>query len=780
MEPDVIRLYSSSPPPMEDAEEEDEDEFGDFGAFSTVSSSVSFGELDASGHASFNQMHALDATSPPELPNGLATVPVTCREAKANGVVPGSHPALVRSHNWSDVKRPPDSDVTGGEIITNGFTASDVKPGPQTFVRSNVSNSRESEFADFAAFSDAGGQLGAMHSPGHGDCVHQGCVSEDADGTRPDSEATPLPASGDMQPDAKRRDADFAHDTVTTCTNQSFDSTGDQADGGACVDGVHNDCIRLDGVDDTCVEGNCLDGVDNLSDNAVGVESVRNDGSCLDGVCIDGPRFEVVCVEGARVCVDGVSSPVAGNGDSLLSDGRTSETETETSLGRPLSTDALEEYGDVSTTGSAPSPLPLQEENATPADHSQLDEDEEFGDFGDAGSFGEPAFTDFNHQEACLLQTHDEFGDFNVPTLDANDKGGASFAHFSAASEAGWNAFEEAEHSAQVTEAELTTGESWAAFSSEDDSPPAGATDEAWYQAETSTMDQDNSKQVEALWSRVEKLLEMSFPQATGPSPAVEEQVVSLKTLVEARSDVSSTLHGGVWLQLQDIHEAVGLRHQWGGSYCNKTLLGCLGIDTRNILFTGQKKQPLIVPVYAASLGMLEPTKEPVKPISAAEIIASIAQAPAAAPDSKSCPSDAVQEVLPPVQFDWSSSGLTNPLDASGGSFLLNLDFFGPVDDSGSSCSPAIPGVDPELVELTTAKMDSSGAGSRVVDAFARLMSTVDKTSTSTRKPRKDEKLSSEAAEVICGLPDLSFMQAKVLMFPATLTPLACQATPPD
>lgn len=96
--------------------------------------------------------------------------------------------------------------------------------------------------------------------------------------------------------------------------------------------------------------------------------------------------------------------------------------------------------------------------------------------------------------------------------------------------------------------------------------------------------------------------------------------------------------------------------------------------------------------------GMLEPTKEPVKPVSAAEMIASIAQTPAAAPEKSSCPSDAVQvgpqrtkhtllnsywdhdntssvcvykpplsllqqEALPPVQFDWSSSGLTNPLD---------------------------------------------------------------------------------------------------------------------
>lgn len=141
--------------------------------------------------------------------------------------------------------------------------------------------------------------------------------------------------------------------------------------------------------------------------------------------------------------------------------------------------------------------------------------------------------------------------------------------------------------------------------------------------------------------------------------------------------------------------------------------------------------------------------------------------------------------------------------EASGGSSLLNLDFFGPVDESPSSSTTSIPGqlrskvtvygqgsrcittpplavfsffnfffpllrlicawsaltfssavvcvfnsvcacasvhttcvcvgVDPELYELTQAKLDVSGGSSRVVDAFARLMSTVEKTNTSTR-----------------------------------------------
>ena len=39
-----------------------------------------------------------------------------------------------------------------------------------------------------------------------------------------------------------------------------------------------------------------------------------------------------------------------------------------------------------------------------------------------------------------------------------------------------------------------------------------------------------------------------------------------------------------VWSQLRDVHNAFGLKHQWGGSHSNKMLLCSLGIDTRNIV----------------------------------------------------------------------------------------------------------------------------------------------------------------------------------------------------
>ncbi|XP_034543676.1 aftiphilin a isoform X2 [Notolabrus celidotus] len=863
MEPDVIRIYSSSPPPMEDGAEEDDAEFGDFGTFSGVPNSISFSEFDTP--TTFNQTQALNATSPPEILNNRGVVGFSHSSSngthtpnnelsKANGVVPpghlGSSPSertemkkvLASSLDLSAGSEPVDCNGGGTEVevLTNGFAPLDTQgsPSSQNSVHSHTKGTStgdngcvpvqtsEDDFADFAAFSNAEGHLGQTANedldiptgdswPAESACPEEHCNI--AQGTTSEDDVRDTNRTG-----------------PNTCGSDSLSVPAEAADGSCDTDRVSH-----------------TDADSHQRDVAFASEAVcTNEPLHLNGVDVaDGEdsKDAAVCSEN-DLSPDAAADAEAGQSDEKGSGNETeTETETETSFGRPLSTDALEEYADMSTTGSVPSP-PLQGETTTPADHSQLvedDMDEDFGDFGDAGSFSGQGFADFEQldvqpepsrlqssapeQEAANAKEEDDFGDFNSPKFHTAEKeaedGGTfadfpvsdSFGNFSSAAEgaaaddgagAGWSAFGE-----QQQQAEEAEGESWAAFSTEQSvRGPADCKEEEreekeeeeeedeWHESEAPAGSEDASgtdRQTALLSSRLEKLFQSSFPPtAAVPVPMMEEDVVvsSLKDLLEppegrpqpgAKEEETETAPGnslvrcGVWSQLQDIHEAIGLRYQWGGSHCNKALLCCLGIDTRNILFTGQKKQPVIVPMYAASLGMLEPTKEPVKPVSAAEMIASIAQAPPAAPEKpSSCPPDTQQEALPPVQFDWSSSGLTNPLDASGGSSLLNLDFFGPVEDSGSTSSTSIPGVDPELYELTTAKLDPGSSGSRVADAFARLMSTMEKTSTSTRKPRREENLSEEASKVISGLPDLSFMQAKVLMFPATLTPLSSAATP--
>uniref|UniRef100_A0A8C2IKR6 Aftiphilin a n=1 Tax=Cyprinus carpio TaxID=7962 RepID=A0A8C2IKR6_CYPCA len=785
MEPDVIRMYSSSPPPMEDGIEEEDDEFSDF---TGVPNSASFSEFDTP--TTFNQSQALNATSPPELLSNGRIVGLSAQPAgstKANGVTPGSgqtgtpngrtvsveelkkfteHQARITSLEFATGSRT-DSDAIDcngtAEVLTNGFASLDQDGSPPTPHKTNEFDVSTDDFADFSAFSNAEHN---QPSDTDWDDLNQGYRPPQNDVS--DSVEVQGASLGDDSRDSRITRFGFPSENSESLSNGDW--------------GFH--------------DGSDLDQRELEADTTEVVSTVQP--LALNGVTFSETGDNRVSPDSNEDKSSGEQSDEKGSENETLE----TETETETSFGRPLSTDALEEFGDFSTTGSVPSP-PLQEDTATPADHSQLAEDDDedfgdFGDFGDASSFSATGFADFEQQgvsqtepapSAPVEAEEDEFGDFDTSkepsktalageeaTPFADFPGSDSFADFSSAQvgdagdNEGWQAFSEPDQS-------QNGGESWATFGQEQDAAGSEKSGDDWHESQPVTSPPTAAEERKSSTVGLDSLkylfdgLYFLFLLCPILFFIFETLSVSSCGFCRALQDV--------WQQLQDIHNAYGLRYQWGGSHTNKALLCSLGIDTRNILFTGHKKQPVIVPMYAASLGMLEPTKEPVKPVSAAEMIASIAQSPSVATELNTCPPDTAQESLPPVQFDWSSSGLTNPLDASGGSSLLNLDFFGPVDESPSGPATSIPGVDPELYELTQAKLDVSGGSSRVVDAFARLMSTVEKTSTSTRKPvQKEENLSEEARRVIEGLPDLSFMQAKVLMFPSTLTPLLPSSSP--
>lgn len=498
----MIRMYSSSPPPMEDGAEEDDDEFGDFGTFSAVPNSISFTEFDTP--TTFNQTQALSATSPPELINNRGVMGFNHSSSngthstnnelfKANGHV-GSGPSertdvkkvLSSSLDFS-VSEPADCNGGDTEVLTNGFATFDIQGNPfsQNSVHTRIKEtSTEDDFADFAAFSNAEGHLCQtanedLDNPTEGSClaeVHcnteQGTTSED-----------------DV------RDTNRTGPNTSDCESISVPA---EAPGGSCNTdrGSHTDSQQ------------------------------RDVASTSEAVCTNKPlTLNGLCVADRDNSKDGKLSPdtEVEQLDEKGSENET-ETETETSFGRPLSTDALEEYGDISTTGSAPSP-PLQGEMATPADHSQLveddDDDEDFGDFGDAGSFSGHGFADFEQLQSSLENSapaqeaanteDDDFGNFNSPKFHSSgikgEDGGEfadfpvsdSFGNFSSAVEgadgkvdAGWSAFGE------QPQAE---GESWAAFSIEQSvAPPADGREEEeeeeeeWQESEAPAVGEESSR----------------------------------------------------------------------------------------------------------------------------------------------------------------------------------------------------------------------------------------------------------------------------------------------
>ncbi|XP_042329913.1 aftiphilin isoform X2 [Sceloporus undulatus] len=850
MEPDIIRMYSSSPPPLDNgADEEEEEEFGDFGGFSGAgSTSVGFDftsdysgsteehktsyNSDYSGKVdniiAFTTVHYTnDKEGITEFPSSVKGLSDShkekceCRDLNTScDVIPAEvkrtakpespYPEIIRT----DMKVPSQVqqvDSCNGErqpcseVLTNGFVTPDTANSQGVEDLDSISDSKglrtisthstelsldsiastAEDFADFATFSNKqttqveetgnkicknanereilsvqenniinrAGERKSMkeEATSDGSCEYEGetltegeqrCISKInlviTDDLKAEEDCTALEhnIASSLQTNVN------STGTTTACEERREPNTGNSKDhilwtsDTACtlMLNVSRDqsLSSLPTKEKVCVPEIVKNGESGKGHTSY--SSLREDDFGDFGTVSNGSH---VFVDGAQTSAHQEHFQIPNENISKLSSecgnrGNAHQQSTKIAPSPPneISSTVLEDCNTADAVSNMKVQSPVELENG---------DDSEFGDFGSV---------------AKKFPDSDDFSDFSSAGCDQGTE---------------WNAF-----AAEQKESCL-----WAAFEDEQEveshsgkdgwpSHRTGSTSDAEHSVSQMTdnvsatsLHGSGSGQLQefptsartVLLNRLERIFEACFPSV--PVPDMEEEIAPLNLLLEVgnkpgRIEEASSEREllGVWAELQDIHDAYGLKYQWGGSHSNKKLLCSLGIDTRNILFTGNKKQPFIVPMYAAGLGMLEPTKEPLKPISAAEKIASIGQTPPVSPEMNMCTPDQFQESLPPVQFDWSSSGLTNPLD----------------------------GVDPELYELTTSKLETSNTTSKVTDAFAKLMSTVEKASSSAKKPKKEEQLSEEAAKVISSLPDLSFMHAKVLMFPATLTPsTSCQ-----
>uniref|UniRef100_A0A1I8HBU8 Clathrin_bdg domain-containing protein n=1 Tax=Macrostomum lignano TaxID=282301 RepID=A0A1I8HBU8_9PLAT len=209
-------------------------------------------------------------------------------------------------------------------------------------------------------------------------------------------------------------------------------------------------------------------------------------------------------------------------------------------------------------------------------------------------------------------------------------------------------------------------------------------------------------------------------------------QLEDVKAIVsQAASSHPTTTN--VWSNLMDLENSPTVKYQWSQSVFYEESLKALHIDVRNLLNSRKHAYQ----IFAGQLGLLEPT--PVTPAASggndeaatgpAAAAATSAGVTGEAPAEPSDPSGATSAGGPELQFDWNSSGLTNPLDKLEAEFL---------DNGGGGSATGRP--DKKLSSLISAAQPSA--------------------------PVPAAALSDRARKFIKRLPDLSYMRAKVLMFP--------------
>nr|XP_046194397.1 aftiphilin-like isoform X2 [Oncorhynchus gorbuscha] len=818
MEQEVMHIYSSSPPPLDDESggEEDDDEFGDFSGGVAMSSNqpcpsttdpasptpsaVSFSVSNSSSFSGTThsngiskQFRAADDLKKPWAPVVDQSQSANTGTSEVGRVRPGL-----------EVKGQPCHCDLPDLPLTNGF----VKRNHQGTMSAGLvpaglgSPSQEQGFADFSAFAEPEMEL----EPWCCGFTHTHSTEHRKDGRMEETNLTNgFCNAHSVQKDMEQRARIEPGGPDSQCLAQQEDRDCTGVQQHCELRGHPQDSGLLAPIEVLCARG------EGLGEPGERAPSINRDSMLTQDPELGGRRVEEE--EDKESETEDSVSPLPTTVSGSVS-------EEFASSGEAVSSDALEEFGNFGETVFTPSSIGEEEKEKEEAQRSDLreetetkmveeeDEEEDFGIFRDAGSFpSQEDFADFNQSES---RTQEGFVDFEQdysedpgPTQACGEEVGHgdlplsdSFADFHSAPlegqgerEEGWGAYGD--------QRGLSEGETWAEFGEED---RARRTEEAeekkWGERCQGGAAVRRDSLQDSLSIRLQRVLQTSFPAVAvpeldqereetdveGEETAVEEEetaveeeetaveeeetaveeeetgveeevedsgdevlnVLSLRALLETldtqpekeeTKGLNHTTHWvprGAWRQPQDLHDAVGLGFQWGGSHSNRALLRCLGMDTRNMLFTGQRKQPVIVPVFAASLGMLEPTKEPLRPASTAEKTAATAQALPGSQETTTTSS--IQGAPQPwSQFDWSSSGLgINRQDEL---------------DSDTSSRPA--------------------------DTLNHLMSTMENTTTSARKPHRDEEdqLSEKAARVICGLADLSFMKAKVLMFPITLTP---------
>ncbi|CAH0550027.1 unnamed protein product [Brassicogethes aeneus] len=241
--------------------------------------------------------------------------------------------------------------------------------------------------------------------------------------------------------------------------------------------------------------------------------------------------------------------------------------------------------------------------------------EDEFGDFE----------CNFKNEEPQSQKTYDDFGNFEAPKITEEEDFDDDFGDFATASTS----------KKEETEFGDFPNENFGNFANFEETDFSSVT--------MLTLEREN------VLEKCELILKEMFPDF--------EKNPDTDLLID-----EITKDDAVFEEIKDLTETNALEYQWSKSTSQKVLLKSLNIDTRNILH-GSAWNPSM-PRFAANLGSTP--LEPIKP----EVIRQPATKPVEVnlatpgPAASAATAPATLEI-PSAQFDWTGSGLINPLDSA-------------------------------------------------------------------------------------------------------------------
>ncbi|XP_020494688.2 aftiphilin isoform X3 [Labrus bergylta] len=659
MEPHIMPLYSSSPPPLDDDDGEagsEEDEFGDFGGFSLGASCSPPGFVDSSGPPSSLRYSFPSMKPATHQPHCSCSRPVGQSQPTFTGTSGSS-----KGHNNTEEQN---CDAKSPLHLTNGYSERDHNSAASAV--DAFSPREETGFADFTVFTEQAAHpwcCGFTPLVGIDEKNFSNSLAEKI--CDPDKEVImeSEPRSY-CKSKAKENICTFQHceKRDAACVQSSQDQQQPQEAAAAALDFPSEQPLSgeedIGDPGDQETRGMQKDGesgkdgedqekrIHTVTETFSGCESA-SDVSLYDDWSFEGPSVDL------EPNVSSLGSPEEQTDWDQTDDEEELENFQHSDPFVNNNTADLRE----SITGKGSyyfNQSATQETSAT--SHSGSHSENKCADFKDSGfehrrDQGRVQTADAGLQILGNLPPSDSFADFcSAPTLEAGEEA--------------WADFKNPEEGTILSRSQEKVNTLEFDGSIEEEQGREGQNGET----------RRNSCQ-KSLSGRVQQLLLASFPEMEVPAVEGEVEVLGLGALLHSpESEEEETqphcsrsqwTQGGMWWQHPDLHSAVGLQFQWGGSHTNTTLLRCLGVDTRNIVYMGMKKRPVAVPAFASSLGMLEPTKDSAPAVcSPGHMVVTTRTSPG--PRITSHPStDSVLEELPSSQLDWSRRGLSSSQDGT-------------------------------------------------------------------------------------------------------------------
>ncbi|KAL7631729.1 UNVERIFIED_CONTAM: hypothetical protein RMT77_017956 [Armadillidium vulgare] len=219
-----------------------------------------------------------------------------------------------------------------------------------------------------------------------------------------------------------------------------------------------------------------------------------------------------------------------------------------------------------------------------------------------------------------------------------------------------------------------------------------------------------------------------------------------------------------IWFHATNVESCSALQFSWTNSRINKLYLSSLNVDTRNILLGHRSKWISTIPIFAQALSFspLTPLKPSTNSVSwnieesSVNVQPNIPYRPGEDALKNSSAKDVqVSDIknIPPAKFDWNSSGLTNPLNMPEKELIFSLE--------------------KDFTSATTAQEFKSST-SVIEEALKKVNysnSSLSSTQSTSQNNNTTQRLPPKVQQIVNSIPDLNFMQSKVLAFPIGQTP---------